>query len=305
MVKYILLTGHTGFLGSVIYRELKKEFTVRTMGRNEGCDYVVDFSCWDGDLEISEPVEAIVHVAGLAHNKAHSPDEMQYVNVTAVDLLLKIAQREGIKNFIFISSVSVYGKDYGLGIAEDSELNPQNSYGYSKMNSESLVSNWGKENKASFLSLRLPLIVGPNPPGNLGRLIQSIKQGRYIYLKGNKATKSIVFASDVSVFIKNWLSSSEKRSGPINLSNGTAPTFNWIEKAIPNESDKSFRISLSVTLLWNFVVFMRKYLRISLPFIGKLFYPLTFSDELARTKYGYTSKELNQNNFKNELNSNS
>jgi nucleoside-diphosphate-sugar epimerase len=304
MIKSILLTGHTGFLGSVIYRELKKEFNVLTVGRNASCDYIVDFSDWDGYLELFEVVDTVVHVAGLAHKKAHSQEEMKKVNVTAVDLLLKFAHSKSIKNFIFISSVSVYGKNYGLDITEESKLNPQTSFGRSKRDSEILVSNWGRKNNSNFLSLRLPLILGSNPPGNLGRLIHSIKKGQHIYLNGNKAERSIVFSTDVSAFIKNWLLSSDKKSGAINLSNNTAPTFNWIEKALVQRLDTSFRISLPITFLLNFVVFMRKYLRISLPFLGKLFFSITISDSLARKEYGYTSKELNQSNFNNELNSN-
>jgi GlcNAc-P-P-Und epimerase len=304
MVKSILLTGHTGFLGSVIYQKLEKEFNVVTLGRNASCDYIVDFSDWDGYLELFEVVDTIVHVAGLAHNKAHSQEEMKKVNVTAVDLLLKFARSKSIKNFIFISSVSVYGKNFGLDITEESRINPQTSFGRSKRDSEILIFNWGRENNSNFLSLRLPLIIGPNPPGNLGRLTHSIKKGQHIYLNGNKAERSIVFSTDVSAFIEKWLLSSDKKSGAINLSNNTTPTFNWIEKTLVKGSDTSFRISLPVKFLWNSVVFMRKYMRISLPFIGKLFFPLTISDALARKEFGYTSKELNQSNFNNELNTN-
>lgn len=304
MVKTILLTGHTGFLGSVIYRELIKEFNVITLGRNNRCDYKVDFSNWDGDLDISEPIEAIVHVAGLAHNKAHSNEEMKRVNVTTVDYLLRMAKRECIENFVFISSVAVYGKDYGLDITEDSDLKPKSTYGRSKRDSEILIAKWSIDNNSNFLSLRLPLIVGPNPPGNLGRLIQSIKKGNHIYLNGNRANKSVVFASDVSLFIEGWLLSSVKKSGAINLSNNSRPTFNWIEKTIVKYSHRTFKISIPVVVPWNFIVLIRKYLGISIPFIGKLFYPLTFCDTLAREEYGYTSKELNQTTFIDELNSN-
>jgi|SaaInlStandDraft_1057018.scaffolds.fasta_scaffold43258_2 nucleoside-diphosphate-sugar epimerase len=304
MVKSIFLTGHTGFLGSVIYQELKKDFNVITMGRNEGCDYVVDFSQWDGSLDLEHPIDAIVHVAGLAHNKAHSDEEMKRVNVTTVDFLLKLASLETIENIVFISSVAVYGRDYGLKITEDSDLNPKSVYGVSKRDSEILITKWAKENNSNFLSLRLPLIVGPNPPGNLGMLIRSIQNGHHIFLNGNMAKKSVVFASDVAAFIEKWLLSSVKKSGVINLSNVNTPTFNWIEKTIVKDSPKAFKISIPIALTWNFIVSLRKYLGISVPFIGKLFYPLTFSDALAREEYGYTSKELNQTTFKNELNSN-
>jgi len=304
VVKSILLTGHTGFLGSVIYKELKKSFHVLTAGRDASCDYNLDFSTWDGALELKHSIDTIVHVAGLAHNKSHSDEEMIRVNVTAVDFLLKLACRETIENIVFISSVAVYGKDYGLDITEGADLNPKSVFGCSKRDSETLITKWAQENNANFLNLRLPLIVGPKPPGNLGKLIQSIQNGNHILLNGNKAEKSVVFASDVAAFIEKWLLSSEKKSGAINLSNVITPTFNWMEKTIVYSSPKPFKTSIPIALIWNIIVSMRKYLGISVPFIGKLFYPLTFSDSLAREEYGYTSKELNQTTFNDELNSN-
>ena len=59
MVKSILLTGHTGFLGSVIYKSLIKEFIVYTLGRSQDCDYRVDFLNWDGKLELKHSVDAV------------------------------------------------------------------------------------------------------------------------------------------------------------------------------------------------------------------------------------------------------
>jgi len=155
------------------------------------------------------------------------------------------------------------------------------------------------------LTLRLPLVLGPNPPGNLGRLLKSISSGSHICLQGNQAQKSVVFASDVASFISQWLSQPQRISGTINLGNKTAPTFNWIENAIAESGDHSFHFRVPIKLLWLAVNWMRAKLNISIPLVGKLFYPLTFSDQLAREKFGYISKPLNQTTFTNELNSNS
>ena len=115
----------------------------------------------------------------------------------------------------------------------------------------------------------------------------------------------MVFSSDVANFISQWLLQQKKASGTINLCNQTAPTFNWIEDAIAESGDYSFRFSVPIKLLWVAVNWMRAKLNISIPLVGKLFYSLTFSDQLAREKFGYISKPLNQTTFTNELNSNS
>ena len=94
----------------------------------------------------------------------------------------------------------------------------------------------------SKLTLRLPLVLGPNPPGNLGRLLKSISSGYHIYLQGNRALNSVVFSSDVANFISQWLLQQKKASGTINLCNQTAPTFNWIENSIAESGYHCFQL---------------------------------------------------------------
>ena len=302
MVKSILLTGHTGFLGSLIYEELKKSFRVLTAGRDVSCDYNVDFSKWDGALELKHSIDAIVHVAGLAHNKAKSKEELIAVNTTSVEHLLTLAVKNKIESFIFFSSTAVYGQTYGVNIPEKSSHRGKSNFAMSKIEAEKVIES---SKLGSKLTLRLPLVLGPNPPGNLGRLLKSISSGYHIYLQGNRALNSVVFSSDVANFISQWLLQQKKASGTINLCNQTAPTFNWIEDAIAESGDYSFRFSVPIKLLWVAVNWMRAKLNISIPLVGKLFYSLTFSDQLAREKFGYISKPLNQTTFTNELNSNS
>jgi GlcNAc-P-P-Und epimerase len=300
MVKSILLTGHTGFLGAVMYKELKKSFHVLTAGRDVSCDYNLDFSKWDGVLELNHSVDAIVHVAGLAHNKAKNQEELFAVNTISVQHMLSLAFKNDIENFVFISSTAVHGKVYGVNIQENSLMKGKSDFALSKIEAEKFIESLKLKSK---LVLRLPLVIGPNPLGNLGKLLNSISSGSHIYLGGNKTEKSIVFASDVAGFISQWLLRPQRNSGTMNLCNETAPTFNWIENAIAESGDHSFRFRVPIKLLWATVNWVKAKHNISVPLIGKLFYPLTFSDQLAREKFGYTSKELNQTTFNDELNS--
>ena len=302
MVKSILLTGHTGFLGSVIYKELKKSFHVLTAGRDASCDYNLDFSTWEGALELKHPIDAIVHVAGLAHNKAKSKEELIAVNTTSVQHALSLAFNNEIETFVYISSTAVYGKTYGVNIQENSSIKDKSDFALSKREAEKLIESFTLGSK---LILRLPLVLGPNPPGNLGRLLKSISSGSHICLQGNQAQKSVVFASDVANLISQWLSQPQRISGTMNLCNETAPAFNWIENSIAESGDHSFQFRVPIKFLWVAVNWMRAKLNISIPLVGKLFYSLTFSDQLAREKFGYISKPLNQTTFTNELNSNS
>ena len=198
MVKSILLTGHTGFLGSVIYKSLIKEFVVYTLGRSEDCDYRVDFLNWDGKLELKHSIDAVVHVAGLAHGKSNSDSAMTKVNLESTKYLTDIADKCQISAFVFISSTAIYGREYGLEIREDEKLQLRTNFARTKFHSENSILNRG--NAKDSLIIRLPLVIGPNPIGNLGKLLASIQSSKHIFLKGNEARKSVVFASDVAIF---------------------------------------------------------------------------------------------------------
>lgn len=271
-----------------------------TLGRNTSCDYQVDFSNWDGELLLEHSIDAIMHVGGLAHNKAKNQKVLLDVNTSSVKHLLEITKKNNVESFIYISSTAVYGKTYGLDITENTSLLGKSDFSISKTKAEREIESCDLDSK---LILRLPLVVAPNPPGNLGRLSLSISSGSHIYLSGNLAQKSVVFASDVASFISHWLSESKKESGTINLCNQAAPAFNWIENAIVESGGFRYRLRVPIRFLWKIVNWLKAKLNISIPFVGKLFYPLTFSDQLAREKFGYISKPLNQTTFTNELNS--
>ena len=302
MVKSILLTGHTGFLGSVIYKSLIKEFVVYTLGRSEDSDYRVDFLNWDGRLELKHSIDAVVHVAGLAHGKSNSGSAISKVNLESTKYLTDIADKYQISAFVFISSTAIYGREYGLEIREDEKLQLRTNFAQTKFNSENHILN--RDNTKDSLIIRLPLVIGPNPIGNLGKLISSIQSGKHIFLKGNEARKSVVFASDVASFISNWLKKDKKKSGIVNLTSGEAPTFNWLENSIRQYIGSKFFFALPIGLLWKIIVALKHRLGVSIPVLGKIFYPLTFSDQLALEEFNYQSKEFNQTNFINELNSN-
>ena len=81
--------------------------------------------------------------------------------------------------FVFISSVSVYGLEFGTGIDEANPLLAKDAYGKSKIAAEQLITSWGIKTAVPVVILRLPLVAGPNPPGNLGDMIKAIQAGYY------------------------------------------------------------------------------------------------------------------------------
>ena len=303
MDKTILLTGHTGFLGSYVYAQLNQLFNVVTLGRNISCDYIVDFFDWDGSLELRHKIDSIVHVAGLAHGKNYDYDSYQAVNVNAVGALKSIAHRNNVESFVFISSVSVYGLDSGFGISEYYDLKGSSPYAKSKIAAEKLIFSEDSF-QMNTLVLRLPLIIGKNPPGNLGKLINSIKAGGHLFLRGNYSVKSVVRANDVAVFISSWLLSDKKESATLNLCNQVDPSFNWIENSIAKSLKAKYRLRIPIGLIRRVIIILHTSLGVTIPIISKILLPLTFDDSLARNKFNYQSKPLTAKLFSDDINPN-
>lgn len=227
----ILLTGATGFLGSIVKKELVG-FNVASLGRNS-CDFNYDLANFIPTLP---PYDLVIHAAGKAHIVPKSPKECSdfyRVNVTGTENLLRGLENSASvpSNFVLISTVAVYGRTSGHLIDEDSELLATDPYGRSKILAENLVQDWAKANRVRCTILRLPLIAGPNPVGNLASMIRGIERGYYFNIAGGGARKSMVLGVDVA----RILHKASMVGGVYNLTDGVHPSFSELSKLISEQ----------------------------------------------------------------------
>lgn len=284
----ILLTGSNGFLGKIIYQQLRSSYDVSTLGRRNS-DY-----CWDLNSEqrINFTIffDVVIHTAGKAHviPKTSVEESLFFsINVNGTKYLLESLECSGIpKQFVFISSVSVYGLNEGILINENAALNAVDPYGKSKIEAEEIVQKWCDKHNVICTILRLPLIIGPNPPGNLGAMIKGIRKGYYFNIAGGNAKKSMVLASDIAKFI---LKAAEV-GGTYNLTDGIHPTFNDLSKCISQSLDKSFVPNMPL-LIANVLAKIGDKLGNAFPLNSQKLYKihstLTFDDSKARKNFGW------------------
>ncbi len=229
----VLLTGANGFLGRSIKEELSHEHEVFDLSRSNA-----DYICF---LEKEVPVfkenfEIVIHSAGKAHSVPKSDlekKEFNDVNVIGTFNLLKgLENNELPKQFIFISSVAVYGQETGTNIDENHSLNATDPYGVSKIEAENIIIKWCKINNVICTILRLPLLVGKRPPGNLGAMLKAIEKGYYFNIAGGKAKKSMVLTKDIASFIPIVA----PIGGIYNLTDGTHPSFYELSFVISERS---------------------------------------------------------------------
>lgn len=280
----ILLTGASGFLGSIIKHTLIDEDVI-TIGRGVKESIIAD-------LTVSVPnlpkADLIIHCAGKAHSiPKNEEDNQEFFNVNVLGTKKLLNSVESMpKSFVLISTVAVYGKEHGKCINEETPLKAADPYGLSKIEAESLVSKWCKKNNVTCTILRLPLIAGPNPPGNLKSMISGIKRGYYFDIDGGIARKSMVLAEDVAKII---LSASEV-GGIYNLTDGHHPSFSQLSGYIARQLGKRKPANIPgvVGRIMGFVGdFMGSKAPINSYKLKKITSDLTFDDSKARIKLGW------------------
>ena len=215
----VLVTGARGFLGSALVNDLLESgYDVRALVRNPALpSYRKALEVIVGDIrdpqctkQASAGCDTIVHLAGQAHalDDDHVSDQdYQSINVDGTKHLLDGAVAGGVRQFIFASSVKVFGETTIGSVDESEPPAPQSPYAQSKWVAEQLVASYGKGGSLATLSLRLPLVYGPTEKGNLYRMIAAIDRGKFPPLPHVQAVRSMLHVKNFVLAVRAVLQS--------------------------------------------------------------------------------------------------
>ena len=140
----ILVTGASGFVGTALCRELlARGHTVRAAVRRLVPPSAVppqlhqvlvpDIGAEFDRRALVDGVGTVIHLAAIAHRSNLAGGELRRVNCDAAVRLAEAAAGS-VRRFVFLSSAKVHGEDSGSGTyTEDDALDPQDSYGRSKL----------------------------------------------------------------------------------------------------------------------------------------------------------------------------
>lgn len=289
-----LITGASGFLGQILVNKLNSTKEVKTLSKSQGNDFVVDISKPFSSLP---NFDRVIHCAGKAHslpkNELDSKAFFQ-VNFEGTRNLLYALEMNPPQQFILISTVAVYGIEEGKEINENCPLLGSTPYAKSKILAEELVMEWGKKNNVSVLILRLPLIVGQNPPGNLGKMIQSIKAGTYVTIGKGEARKSMILANNLASFLQT---ADFNLQGVYNLTDGYHPSFNELEELFCEQlaRRKPYRIPLGMARMIGKIGEIFPFFPVKAKTIEKIVKELTFDDTKAMKEINWKPQSVLQN----------
>ena len=284
----LLFTGASGFLGHNVRPILAQKYEITTIGLTKEDTYTVNMA--QEIPSLTEPYDVILHAAGKAHviPKTEAEKKAFYdVNLQGTKNLCKALEKSGIPQaFIFISTVAVYGCEFGSNITEEHPLNGDTPYALSKIQAEKFLTEWCNKHGVILSIIRPSLIAGPNPPGNLGAMIKGIKTGRYLSIGGGKARKSVLMVEDIAHLVPILV----KRGGIYNVCDDEQPSFRQLETVICTQLGKKLPISIPFWVAKCMAIVgdcLGKKAPINSLKLKKITESLTFSNEKAKRELGW------------------
>lgn len=192
-MKRILITGANSYIGTSFENYIKQwpdEYQVDTIDMKDVSWREKSFKGYD----------TVFHVAGIAHIKETKKNAHLYYQVNR-DLAIETAKKaktDGVKQFIFLSSMSVYGLETGE-ITKDTMPNPKSHYGCSKLEAEHEINKLHDDN---FLvaTLRPPMVYGKDCKGNFQCLVRVVKLSPVFPAIKNQ--RNMIYIDNLSSFLK-------------------------------------------------------------------------------------------------------
>lgn len=286
-MKKMLFTGATGFLGNNIKHILLRHYEIKTIGISNDDDYKIDLTTTIPVL--NDNYDIILHAAGKAHSvpKTNAEKKLFFdINYQGTINLCKSLEQTLIpKAFVFISTVAVYGVEYGRNITEEYPLKGDTPYALSKIQAEQFLTEWCSKHNITLSIVRPSLIAGPNPPGNLGSMINGIRTGKYFSINNGKAQKSVLMVEDIA----NILPALIEKGGVYNVCDDIHPSFRELEIIISNQLGKKRPLTIPYWFAKSIALagdLLGKRAPLNSLKLKKMTESLTFSNEKAK-------KELN------------
>jgi UDP-glucose 4-epimerase len=200
----VLVTGATGFVGSVLCELLAKAgYVVRAALRSErslpGC---IAEKVVTGDIGAAADlgaalagVDAVIHAAARTHVLHDSPRNAELcrrVNARGTVLLAQAAARAGVRRFVYLSSVKVNGEETARAYSADDKPCPQGAYAVSKWLGEKGLQEVAATTGLQAAIVRPPLVYGPGVGANFLRLLRWVDGGWPLPLGGICNRRSLV-----------------------------------------------------------------------------------------------------------------
>lgn len=292
----ILFTGGTGFLGKNVRPILDKEYEVTTCGITS--EDMIKANLAKEAPKLDKHYDIVLHACGKAHVVPKTEAEKKAffdVNYTGTKHLCEALEKVGVpKAIVFISTVAVYGCEYGDLITEGHPLEGKTPYAKSKIMAEEYLTEWCKKNNVVLGILRPSLLAGKDAPGNLGAMVNGVRKGFYMNIAGGKVIKSILMAEDIARILPSLV----EKGGTYNVCDTRQPSFGELSISVAKQLGKGKPMNIPYWMAWCMAKvgdLLGSKAPINSYKLEKMTKSLTFSNEKARKELGWEPLDVLDN----------
>ena len=244
----LLFTGGTGFLGKNVMPLLKEQYEVTTCGITS--DDMIQANLAKEVPVLNKHYDVVLHACGKAHVVPKTEVEKKAffdVNYQGTVNLCSALEKVGVpKALVFISTVAVYGCEYGNLITEEHPLNGDTPYAKSKIMAEAYLTEWCKKHDVVLGILRPSLLAGKNAPGNLGAMVNGVRKGFSMNIAGGKVVKSILMAEDIARIMPALI----EKGGVYNVCDTRQSSFGDLSVSVAKQLGKGKPLNIPYWMAW-------------------------------------------------------
>ena len=231
----VVITGISGFVGQNLSTFLKdKQLEVKALPlRNI-----------DWKQKLDKNAEAIIHLAGKAHDTSNTSSAEEYFKVNR-DLSLELFKEflnSDIQDFFYFSSVKAVADTVDGVLTEDVQPNAFTPYGKSKLEAETYLLNQELPKGKRVFIIRPCMIHGPGNKGNLNLLYKVVEKGLPWPLASFENKRSFLSIDNLNFLIFEMLNNKEVASGVYNFADDKSISTNQLVEIIAKSSGKKAKL---------------------------------------------------------------
>jgi nucleoside-diphosphate-sugar epimerase len=215
-VKTVLIVGGSGFIGRHLcaYLASLRYPVIATTRKLDTTGTEIDgvrFQQLDLDQPVDDQFECasfdcIIYLAARAHIiKEDAKDPLAAFRRVNCEAALEVATRtaeQGVRRFIYLSSIGVNGVSNQTPFSESDAVNPVEPYAQSKLEAEQALATFCRASDMELVILRPVLVYGSNAPGNFARLRAAVSAGRWLPIGGFDNRRSLLAVENLVQLIE-------------------------------------------------------------------------------------------------------
>lgn len=198
-----IITGATGYIGRHLLQQARErghDLAVYTRQR-AGLPGDVTALSYDAPLPAAfHGADALINLAGRAHttDTGAGHDAFDEANHQLPRRLADQARQAGVRRFVHVSSIGVYGNTRDEPLNEAAPLAPDTPYARSKARGDEALQQQYEDAPTQLAIVRPPMVYGPACPGNFARLRKLLQAGAPLPFGALDAPRSFIYVANLA-----------------------------------------------------------------------------------------------------------